>query len=161
MITPATAAAAMPLRWGRNRRARFWRRLDVGHCRCGSSNSLRGWLWRQRTRRSLTHRNFWQISSSRGRGNFRSDGGTKTRSAFLRLGLPIGATETLRRGHIPLAGVLGLAIGFEIARQLKGDHGVARFKKEGRELSGGILAGPCSPDSCGDLLPIGHTVMAF
>jgi|GEM_PF-6612410 len=127
MIPPTTAAASMPFRWGRSRGARFLRRLDLCHFRCGRCSFLCDWLWRQRTPRVLACRNFRRISRSRWRGNFRSDGGTKTRGVFLRLGLPIGATEALCRGHIPFAGILGLAIGFEIARQFKGDHGVTRF----------------------------------
>ncbi len=161
MIPPTTAAASVPLRRSTFSGARFLGRLSLFHFRRGSSSFLRDWLWRERTHRGVACRNFWQISGSGWRGDFRSHGCTKTRGAFLRLGLPIGATEALRRGHVPFAGIFGFAIRLEIARQLKGDHGVARFQKEGRELSGGILAGPCSSDSCGDLLPIGHTVMAF
>jgi len=161
MITSATAATAMSLCGGRSRGACFLRRLDVRHFCRGSSSFLRGWLWRQRFGRSLAYCNIGQIGRNWGRGNLRSNSGAKTRGTFLRLGLPIGTTEALGRGHVPLAGILGVAIGFEIARQLKGHHGVPRFQKQGRELPRGVLAGPCSSDSCGDLFPIGHTVMAF
>jgi len=79
----------------------------------------------------------------------------------LRFGLPIRAAEALGRRYVPLAGILGVANGFEITREFKGDHGVAGFLKKRRELSGRIFAGSCPSDACGDLLPVGHTVMAF
>jgi len=127
MIAPTPAATSMPLWRSRLRDARFLRHLNMCHFRCGSRNFLCDWIWRRRTHRSLTYRSFGKNSGRSRRGNFRSNGGTETRGAFLRLGLPIGATEALGRGHIPLAGILGVAIGFEIARQLKGHHGVACF----------------------------------
>lgn len=127
MIPPATTAASVPPCRSAFSGARFWRRLSLCYFRRGRRSLLRNWLWRGRTHRDVACRNCLQICGSGWRGDFRSHSCAKTRGAFLSLGLPIGATEALRRGHVPLAGIFGFAIRLEITRQLKGDHGVARF----------------------------------
>ncbi len=96
-----------------------------------------------------------------GRGNLRSFGGTQARGTLLRLGFPIGPAEARRSRHIPFTGILSVANGFEIAGKFKGDHGVAGFLEKSGELSSRIFAGACPSDACSDLLPVGHTVMAF
>jgi len=110
MITPTTAATSVPLRRSTFSGARFLGRLSLWHFRLGSRSHLRDRFGRQRTHSGFAWRNFWQISGSGWRGNFRSNGSAKTRGAFLRFGFPIGTTEARRRGHVPLAGILGLAI---------------------------------------------------
>jgi len=94
-------------------------------------------------------------------GNFRRLGGAESRGAFLCFGFPIGTAETFRRGEIPFAGIHGISGGLKIASQLESHHGIACFGEQGSELSRGILAGARSTNSCGDLLPVGHTVKAF
>jgi hypothetical protein len=94
-------------------------------------------------------------------GNFRRLGGAESRGAFLRFGFPIGTAETFRGGEIPFAGIHGISGGLKITSQLESHHGIACFGEQGSELSRGILAGARSTNSCGDLLPVGHTVKAF
>jgi hypothetical protein len=96
-----------------------------------------------------------------GSRDFRRLRGAEPGSAFLRLGLPVGAAEALGGGEIPPAGIGGIPNGFEIARQFKRNHGVARFREQIRQLCRGVFSGTCSADSRGDLLPVGHTVKAF
>lgn len=100
----------------------------------------------------------WLTGRSR---NFCRLGGAKSRGAFLRFGLPIGAAEAFGGGQVPPAGIPGISGGFEIARQFERNHGVARFRKQIRQLGRGVFSGTCSADSRGDLLPVSHTVKAF
>jgi len=97
----------------------------------------------------------------RHRRNFGRLGGAKPGGAFLSFCFPIGAAETFRSGEIPFPGVHGISGSFKIASELEGNHGVARFGEQRNELSRRILAGTRSSNSCGDLLPVGHTVKAF
>ncbi len=97
----------------------------------------------------------------RKRGNFRGNRCTKPGSGFLCLRLPVCAAETFDGGQVPLAGVIPIVHGLKVARQFKGDHGVARFCKKRGKLARRIFAGACSADSCCDLLPVAHKLIAF
>src|SRR5690242_19907405 len=100
----------------------------------------------------------WLTDRSR---NFGWLGGAKSRGAFLRLGLPIGAAEAFGSGEIPPAGIPGISRGFKVARQFERNHGIASFGEKIRQLCRGVFSGTCSADSRGDLLPVSHTVKAF
>src|ERR1700674_682040 len=76
--------------------------------------------------------------------------------SFLRLDLPIGAAESLRRRGIPLRSIRILPGGFEKLRQFERHHGVSRLLVKIRKLSRGILAGARAADAGGNLFPVGH-----
>lgn len=80
------------------------------------------------------------------------------RGGFLRFGLPVSAAEAFAGGGIPLRGFGILAGSFQMTRQLKRDHGVTSFLEQIRELRRWVFAAACTPDACGDLFPVGHTV---
>ena len=87
-------------------------------------------------------------------GNF----STESDCRLLCFYFPIGPAKTLRGGKIPFGGFRILSRGFEIAGQLKGNHGVVRFLKQIGELPDRILtsAGPTNPG--GDLFPVSHVL---
>ena len=95
------------------------------------------------------------------RRNLRRFGRPKPGGAFLRLRFPIRTPEALGCGQVPPPSIIRFAGGFQIAGQFKSHHGVARLREQIRQLSCGVFSGACSADSCGDLLPVGHTVQAF
>jgi hypothetical protein len=90
------------------------------------------------------------------RGNFRRGSGTEPRGTLLRLGLPIGAAEPFRSGEIPSARIGGIADGFKVASEFKGNHRVACFGEKIGELTPGVFAGTRPADARGNLLPVCH-----
>jgi hypothetical protein len=82
----------------------------------------------------------------------------KSDRRFLRLRLPIGSAKTVRGGEIPFGGFGILASGFEIARQFKRHHRVARFFVQIGELPDGVLAGAGPTNPGGDLFPVSHVL---
>ena len=88
------------------------------------------------------------------RSNFRAESDRR----FLRLGFPIRAAKAFRSGEVPFGGIGILASSFEIARQLKRNHGISGFFIQTRELSDGVLAGAGPTDAGGDLFPVSHVL---
>ena len=160
MRVMAAPSAPMPGTWPRGGGTASDGRLRLGFSAsrpCFWLLFLRISLWRlilfASRRRFLGLRN--------GGRDFRRFRGAQPSGAFLCLGLPVGAAESFGGGEIPPAGFSGIPDGFEIARKLERDHGVAGFREKIRQLGRGVFSGACSADSRGDLLPVGHTVKAF
>src|SRR5580693_93969 len=86
--------------------------------------------------------------------SFRAESGRR----FLRLGFPIRAAKAFRGGEIPFGGFGILTGGFEIACQLKRNHGVTGFFVQTRKLPDGVLAGAGPTNPGGDLFPVSHVL---
>src|ERR1700722_14213509 len=87
-------------------------------------------------------------------GNFRAE----SHGRFLRLGFPVRAAKAFRSGEVPFGGFRILTGGFEIACQLKRNHGVAGFLVQIRKLPDGVLAGAGPTNPGGDLFPVSHVL---